>query len=228
MKRPAAFLLALLAGLALVQAPAMAADESQELDRTYLRTGKGTRDLARMVDCLINQNPQGARALFAQAAGSPELSRAMRIFFEHGGNCLFMTWDLRTSGLMARGAVAEKLIAADRPTQVVDPPSVPFIKGGGSYRWQWRDLPQESAQKLIPVADCLVSRHGVRVEELLSTRSTSPDERDVFNSMADELSACIPAGERIALQPQILRAAIATSFYIAARASARGPESAGG
>lgn len=219
MKRLLAFPLALLAGFALFQAPAIAADEGQEFDRTYLRTGKGTRDLARMVDCLINQNPQGARALFAHAAGSPELSRAMQTFFEHGGNCLFMTWDLRTSGLMARGAVAEKLIAADRPTEIVDPPSVPFIEGGGSYRWQWRNLPRESAQKLVPVADCLVSRHGARVNELLATRPTSPDEREVFNAMAGELSACIPAGERIALQPQILRAAVATSFYIAARAS---------
>jgi hypothetical protein len=208
--------LAILAGLALFHAPVMAANEGEELDRIYLRTGKGTRDLARMVDCLINRNPQAARELFAHVSGSPEEAVAMQTFFENGGSCLFMTWQLGTSGLMARGAVAEKLIAADRLVEIIDPPAVPSIKGGGSYSWQWRNLSPESALKLVPVADCLVARHGARVKELLATKPTSPGERKVFNSMRGEISACIPAGERIVLQPQILRAAIATSYYIAA------------
>ena len=162
MKPLFALALAALAVAGSLPAPAIAQDNGQELDRTYLRTAKGTRDLARMVDCLINQNPKLARELFALTPGSPEYSRAGEQFFEHGGGCLFMTWRLETSGLMARGAVAELLIEADRPTEIVDPPSVSFIRGGGSYRWQWRNLPQESAQRLVPVADCLVSRHGAR------------------------------------------------------------------
>lgn len=211
--------------LAVSSVPALAAGEapSAELDRFYLRLAAGPRDLSRMADCLINRNAEGARQLFDYAPDSESSYPVLQEFFKDGGNCLFVTWKLRSSSLMFLGAVAEHLIRKDelaRPVQVARQSDGSLQLGGGAHLWTWRNLTEKAAARSLPLARCLLERHPDQIEAVLGTRQTSDSERKLFNALNDEIDGCIPTGESWTLQPQILRAGLAIAYYTSARAAA--------
>ena len=207
--------------------PAMAQDPGPELDRFYLRLSSGPRALSRMTGCLVNQHPNEARSMFDNDPGSAAFQQAYERLFENGGNCLFGPYDLRASFLMTMGAVAEQLIHEDKPAKPVSPRATIEFNGGGTFQWAWQNLPPATAQQSMPIAECLLSRYGDKVEAVLDARQTSAGERNAFNAMRAEISDCIPAGQQRTLQPQILRAALAATYYRAARLAARSSEVGG-
>jgi len=213
---------AVFAGAAIcLSLPALAQEPSPELDRFYLRLSSGPRALSRMTGCLLNQHPDEAHIMFDSEPGSSAYQQAQEKFFANGGNCLFRPYDLRATNLMAMGAIAEHLIREEKPAKPVRPRAIVEFNGGGTFKWDWRNLPPAIAQQSLPLAECLLARYGDKVEAVLDARQTSAGERNAFNAMLAQISDCIPAGEQRTLQPQILRAALATTYYRAARAAAR-------
>jgi hypothetical protein len=206
-------------------APAVAAGEapSPELDRFYLRLSSGPRNLSRMAGCLVNQHPDDARRLFDYAFDSEAHYQALQEFWKHGGNCLFGTWELRSTNILFLGAVAEQLTARDdlaRPVAAAGHDGPSFQLGGGSHLWTWRNLTDRAAARALPLADCLLARHADQVHAVLDARQTSDGERKLFNALNDEIDGCVPAGESWTLQPQILRAGLAIAYYKSARTAA--------
>lgn len=211
---------AIAAVLLVAHVPAAAADGASELDRNYLELQSASRSLSNMVACLINQRPDVARNLFDHEVGSPEHNEVARRFYADGGNCLWRAQMLQVRGLVGQGAVAEHLIVMDGVTGPIRPSAASSIQGGGKYAWTWRNLTPAATASALPLANCLLDRHPARVQELLTTRQVTRQEREVFNAMGAELSDCIPAGQTWTLQPQILRAAMATVYYKSARNAA--------
>jgi hypothetical protein len=215
-----------IAVITLAGAAAVTAQEAApELERTYFRTAAGPRSLARYADCLINRHPQEARALFEHDPGSSGYNQAQAQLFDNSSTCLFSNRSLSWSGVMMMGTLAENLIRDDS----VERPTGRMLRaeftGGGTYRWQWQGLSQENEWRLLPLAECLLTRHGEQVSAVLGERANAEGERKAFNAMSAEISDCIPRGEQRALQPQQLRAALAATYYRAARAasSSRAP-----
>lgn len=190
-----------------------------QIDRIYLRMSRGPRALTHMVDCLINENPALARSLFDQPMGSPQYVEQSNRFFSRGpaGGCLWRTQLLKTTGLMAIGTVAQRLIEADAVSAPVRPAAGSAGQGGGTYQWTLDNLPDAMANRSLPLSYCLLERHGARVAEILAAKPVSKQERDIFNLMGGELSDCIPAGQKLTLQPHIMRAAIAIAYYTSSR-----------
>lgn len=205
--------------LGVLSQPIHAQDATPQLDQTYIRAGKAVRDLARMMDCLMERQPDLARKLFEHRYDSPEYNRVKTEFLEGAPSCLFLTSQLTTTDLMGLGAVAERLISIDGPLRVVDPRHVPNDLRGGSYTWSWRTLTDATKAQQQAMGHCLVARHGAEVERLLATRQSSRQERAVFNSIGAQLTDCIPAGEIVRLSPEYLRKAIAVAYYLAAKSS---------
>jgi hypothetical protein len=210
-------------GLAAPQ-PALAAGEEPqaELSRFYFRLASGPRELNRMVQCLINQDVDGARALFDRPVFSEAQNQAVNAFGQHGSNCLFNDSDLRAAGLMYVGTIAEQMIDRDkpaRPTRFTAPFGPSGQLGGGTHLWTWRALSQQNSARMIPLAYCLASRHTDQVEALLATRPYANGERTAFNALNDEIDLCVTANERWLVQPGLLRSALAIAYYSAHRAS---------
>lgn len=199
---------------------APAAAKGAELGSQYLNLGASSRALHQMIACLINRNPELARRVLAQPLQSAEQAQLTNDFFEDGGGCLFIVAGLRTDHIMALGTLADELMMKDGVEPASRPRPATSTAGGGSFEWVWVDLPGARKAQIPPLADCLVEQDPVRVEAVLSARPTSSEERSAFNAMADSISDCIPAGRTRTLQPMILRAALALSYYHAAHSVA--------
>jgi len=211
---------ALVVAACLQSAPAAAQEPGPELDRFYFRLAGGPRALARWTDCLVNRSPQEARALFDHEPGSPVFQQANEaVFGEQGGTCLFSTRSLSVSGVMAMGSIAEHLLRADKPARPHATTVSGTFAGGGTYQWVWQGLQPRGEQLLGPLAQCLVARHADQVEAVLAERPNANGERTAYNAMRAEIADCIPPGEQRVLQPQQLRAALAATYYRAARAA---------
>ena len=224
-------LLALCAAVGLAStsaaSPALAAGEkpSPELDRFYFRLAQGPRTLRQYVNCQLNRDPELGRRIFDYEYGSGAQARLLGEFLDddnHNAPCLFVATELRSNQLMYLGALADELIARDKPTRPARaawPAGSSLDLGGGAHLWTWRNLTDAATARSLPLSYCLLERHSDQVEAVLRARPNANGERELFNALNDEINTCIPAGETWTLQPQILRAAMAITYYQSARAA---------
>ena len=201
--------------------------EMEQLDRVYLRFSGPTRDLRKLMRCQLAKNPEIARALFLHAYGSLEQQQALSAFYGSGEftSCLRVgVRRLTAQALAGMGALADALIDLDG----IEAPAARMPSwqnpGGGAFVWTWQRITGEQEALHIPVANCLVNEHPAKVAEVLATDETSNNERRQFNSMSAEIVDCIPTGERLTLNPMVLRPALAVGFYSSARLGSEAAE----
>jgi len=194
--------------------------EMEQIDRVYLRFAGTTRALRQLIRCMVSRDEQAAREVFDHPQGSVAQAEAFNLFLGSAQATTCLRPSIRRLGarrLAALGTLAETLMDMDGvENPVAQLPSWQGA-GGGAFVWTWQRLTDEQESLHVPVANCLVNAHPVRVAELLATDETSNRERKLFNSMSAEISDCIPAGQRLTLNPMMLRPALAVSFYISTR-----------
>lgn len=215
-------------------APAAAADAApeaniQQLDRVYLRMAGSSRKLRKLSKCVLEKDTAAARRLFEADNWTQEQNEQLSALYALGGRCLwYVTNELRTSGVVALGGIADGLMDSDGVNTLVRqlPNAVPF--GGGEFTWNIARPSQDFQFEHVPVANCLINRHGEKVAEVLRADQTSDKERKVFNSMTAELKDCSPHGKTQHLHPVVLRAALAAGYYSASHAVAQNDNNGGG
>jgi len=220
--------------VALSPAPAVAKDVDpevriQQLDRVYLRMSGNSRKLRKLSKCLIEQDEAAARGAFGYDNWTEQQREVLGGVYSKGSRCLMVVaLELRTSGVMALGAIADGLLDIDgiNPPVRKLPSAVTF--GDGDFTWDIARPSQDFQFEHVPVANCLVNRHSGKIAELLATGQTSDKERKVFNSLTAELKDCSPTGKLQKLHPVVLRAVLAAGYYSASRNVAQNDNDGGG
>jgi hypothetical protein len=228
------FTLVVAAQSAFVQAGPSVAFSDADLRQIYKEYG----------ECIVARFPRQASAALLQNIDDQTLIKKKGVLII--GDCLKPPKGVRTSlNLQAdrvRYAIADALVRTELSQvgppdvksvpalalwDVSQPPSAKSPSGrplrNADYQAELQEYQEKMAFRAFAIfGECVVRADAASSRSLLATQPETRAEDTAFAQLQGALSACLPAGKKLAFTKQSLRGTIAVNYYRLAKASLAG------
>jgi len=153
--------------------------------------------------CIATRSPQTAREVLAMDFRSSEYQRMLKAIGRGSAPCLAPGTDLRSSGILFAGSIAEGLLKTEfKPADLA-----------ADFAFDPARAPIEARNASEEMALCMVMRAPAQTAHLLQTAPASREEADAEDLLAPLLSDCLKKGAKLELNRPAMRSLLALAAY---------------
>lgn len=202
----------------------------------------------RFAQCVVKHHPNPAMIVVSTDISNTEIVRKYSMLQDT--DCAFQadrsnsSFRLRLDGNGFRYALAEALVNAQFPepwAAVATAPPIPhrvhdpakFMPKPGMKLTPAQLKVVEEARILDQglvfaeqFGDCVARADPINAHRLLATLPVSPEEDAAVQALYPHLPGCVPAGQKVTINVDVVRGAVALSYYRLAKALQNGPSQA--